>query len=712
MDETKINLLDEKCEKIEHVPGLKTHLFPHQQTIVKAMVDLENNTVLPYVDGTKKIRTFSGVLSEPVGSGKTLEVLSVILLQNTKLYITGMHMDNLIWFKKFKHVMTPTLIVVSSSVIDQWSHAIEQFTELKFFVVANMHTLTEFINMVHNKKINMYNVVLVKNGTIARIPNNFYRCYNYKTNEPLGRIYDVHDSCTFLQKHYIYTIIASMCNVCWSRVVIDDFDVIRLPQDSKIINSSFTWYISSTVKSRPVRSNTMRNIKDTSTLLLYQSSSCLDILKTEQIYNNFNIRNKMEFIQQSNKLSTPLCLVHVVPNKDNVLINALSGLGIPDINIITDMLNANAIADASERVGIKASSVVDIFEHILGKQYVLFKSSVEILNFIKSQKFITFSNLPEPPEESSYKKINLIALEPIEYNYPNIVQFLNRYEEKYEEIKKASSSIIERVRGNLLDGECPICLDDLTDEKEDIIIFKCCNIVVCGKCCFGVVFKKITDNVSCANCRSSLSVKDLVYLNNLDFKYDNLLNQFDEKNVSSVVLSSKTDTLCEKKTTETEVTKISSIMGILNSDHNGQEIKLNVKNMMVGPGRDETSSAKKVLIFGNYDGPLEELVAVASNLGFATLFLKGTHKQLTHIANKFNESEKNCILFINSMQHCSGLNLQTATELIFMHYIADSNVETQVIGRAQRLNRQNRLQVHYVVYENELTCMNAKESGN
>ena len=69
--------LDNSFQKIEIVPGLKTTLFPHQKTIVKAMVDLENNRNIKarYSNFKFDIKNTSGVLSEAVVSGKTIDIL-------------------------------------------------------------------------------------------------------------------------------------------------------------------------------------------------------------------------------------------------------------------------------------------------------------------------------------------------------------------------------------------------------------------------------------------------------------------------------------------------------------------------------------------------------------------------------------------------------------------------------------------------------------
>ena len=368
------------------------------------------------------------------------------------------------------------------------------------------------------------------------------------------------------------------------------------------------------------------------------------------------------------------------------------------------MLNANAINDAAEKIGIKTNTVIDIFEHVLGNHYDTFKDSVAMLNFInKNLENIEF--LPSPLNEETYKVSDLKNFKPIEYKYPNISCFLKKYKKEYLEIKNVSSNIIERVRINLQEGECPVCVNDLNDEKGDIVIFKCCNVVVCGKCCFGVIFKEGVYACKCANCRKEINIKELVYLNNLSFKYENLLTQLEEKNVESIVLSAPVNTLQDEKT---EITKLSTIIDILTSKCNGKRVKMDIKNILIGPGSMDVSAQKKILIFGSYDSSLEDLISKIKCLNFKLLFLNGSFKQLSEISDEFNSSENNCILFINSIKYCSGLNLQTATELIFTHYIAEANIESQVIGRAQRLNRQNCLQIHYVLYDNEAVRLNYK----
>ena len=55
---------------------------------------------------------------------------------------------------------------------------------------------------------------------------------------------------------------------------------------------------------------------------------------------------------------------------------------------------------------------------------------------------------------------------------------------------------------------------------------------------------------------------------------------------------------------------------------------------------------------------------------------------------------------LNAVNYGSGLNLQSATDIIIYHEL-NNELETQVIGRAQRLGRKEGLNVYYLFHENE-----------
>ena len=172
--------LDDSFSKINYVPGLKTTLYRHQRTIVKALLDLENN---------RKIDTSFGylqhtaiVLSEPVGSGKTIDILALILLSKKPkaipdimpIIMTNSQVNkrsNCIAYAlcKYKKYIRPTLIFVGVSVMKQWQHAIKRFTDLKVFSITDVRELRKLFILIENREINAYDIVLVKNGTCKGI---------------------------------------------------------------------------------------------------------------------------------------------------------------------------------------------------------------------------------------------------------------------------------------------------------------------------------------------------------------------------------------------------------------------------------------------------------------------------------------------------------------------------------------------------------------
>src|SRR3989304_5534464 len=82
-------LLSPKFFSAETPKGLKTQLYPHQKTLVKAILDreekryitvsLKKNLVGHLTNNPNILEYNSIVLSEPFGSGKTIIILAVIL---------------------------------------------------------------------------------------------------------------------------------------------------------------------------------------------------------------------------------------------------------------------------------------------------------------------------------------------------------------------------------------------------------------------------------------------------------------------------------------------------------------------------------------------------------------------------------------------------------------------------------------------------------
>lgn len=703
--------IDDTYKGIDEIYGLKTTLFPHQKPIVQAMVDAENHrkSTIKTSGGrysndaeTLSILNSASVLSEPVGSGKTIDIIALILSQKfPKAYPdigileviddvsshSRNHMMKSIVRRKFKNILFPTIIFAGVSVVDQWVEALDEFTSLRKFVVYHVRDLQLLIDMMASKKINNYDVVVVKNGKVTRpvkFPSFIKVEWKNKKRTP-----------------YIYNIISNLRNFCWARVVIDDFDTIKLPHNAGLINGLFTWYISSTRKSMTVSKPKNTQFRTTSDMLMYSNYGCGKIMENQLLFKCLNIRNKPEFIERTNKLPSPKFYAYVFKNPYDRYMELMGVIDNGQAYQIMEMLNGDAFETAAEAVGIKSTSVADIFQKILGEQFENYETSLKVLEFIEehedAKKRRPYSECEDP--EDTYTKKNLLEYRIPIYNYPGLRGLLTNTKEEYTEIRKKSGIAIQRVKSNISEGDCPICYIDLKDDEEDSVILKCCGVVVCSGCCFETIFPNKRMIGQCSNCRACLSIMHIIYLN----------SRFD---LDSIVKDRIQDDFGEDKKEEKEhpkkpQTKIEAMVDIINGvvPEGRKEVDVRIHNLMKGRGELPDGDIRKVLIFANYDETLRQIEKGLAKREIKFVRLAGGHSEITRISSAFRKSKENCVMIINSTKHCSGLNLQSATDLIFAHKIIDKNVESQVAGRIQRMGRLTQAKIHFFLYKNEFESM-------
>ena len=69
------------------------------------------------------------------------------------------------------------------------------------------------------------------------------------------------------------------------------------------------------------------------------------------------------------------------------------------------------------------------------------------------------------------------------------------------------------------------------------------------------------------------------------------------------------------------------------------------------------------------------------------------------LIERFKNNDIN-VLLLNTEYYGTGLNLQFATDIVLYHRFT-KEFEEQIIGRAQRMGRTTKLNVYYLMYENE-----------
>jgi SNF2 family DNA or RNA helicase len=702
--------LDENYATVDHVPGLKTTLYPHQKTSVHGMLEYENKRKFDLPNSSwdptsiVTINYNASVLSDPVGSGKTVNILALILLKALPralpdiIALKTQHSNRSVGFVKcrFKTLLTPTIIFVGASVMKQWENAIRTFTDLRSFSVNTVKELRLLFNMMSIGTLNRnYDIVLVKNGKITvpiELPNNIELHEKNKVGQP-----------------YIYNLLDN-CNVyCWARVVVDDFDTIGLPHNAGTVRGVFTWYVSSTRKPVSAKQTRLKETQLASQCLQRYSFGCNNTSNNHFMFNALNVRNRTDFIKSATQLPRPKYHVCLFTNPHNKYMSLMNSMGSDEVNRITEMLNGDAIGEAAAAAGVVTTSVADIFSTILGNKFNDYRTAGDIIEFIDYEQSDERKEARLPMDEcddpdARYGKKNLLEFEEIEYKYPGVNTLLKENYDNYTEIKKSSGLAIERVKSNIQHGSCPICRMDLSDSKDTVIV-KCCNAVFCGSCGFkgqglGDRYNRLS-NGHCANCRATLSIKDLIYIGADSFGLEDIVDEnfeyaeddeSDFKDPSAVKL---------------DRTKYDALIDIINgiAVHEDKRVDLHIPNMMKGDKSLPEAKIRKVLIFANFEETLKKVTDKLTKEKIKFWRLQGGIGEIDSISNTFTDCEETCALVINSTKHCSGLNLQTATDLVFAHRMMEQAVESQVAGRGHRLGRMSPLNIWYMLYDNEYSTL-------
>lgn len=732
--------LTAEFSRVDFVPGLKTTLYGHQQTAVMAMLQMElyrNFHIIPQKHKDPRntpepvcfVNFNCAVLSEPPGSGKTIEILSLILLSRVPKPMPDIRIFsrrdlglNSVTVK-YAEMFPTSIVICGASVLRQWLATIKLMTDLRVFCVVDVRGLREFFNLVESRRLSQYDVVLAKNGYVT-VPITL----------PGGQWFSPEDNKK--SRHICSAMAAALRNYCVSRVVIDDFDTIKLPACVQLINAYMTWYVSATRRAPHSRNHTSSTYLNSPVeeLINYHERT-LDIYNGMNLFQVVNVRNHPDHIKTTAQVPYPKYHVMQCTGGEARFVNLVNMIGNREI---MEMINADAVGEAAQRIGINTTSVSDVFAALLGTRFTTYKDAIEHIKFIEynvenADLRLPLSAHPDPPPHS-YGKTNLRNYDDIEYQYVGINILLKECHEEYKHLRDTNGKEIERVKDNLKHGACPVCTTDLqeVDNNIGIIVNKCCSATFCGSCGFRMQKEGV-----CVVCRQRVTMNSLIFIGE-DVKLDDIQEDNfepaepdadaadtqisntaahdtqDSNQVPSTPLTPYEQyraTHLEKAAQRREKpTKLEGLLDILYGFNGPYSMRadMHIPAMMKGACYLPDSPTRKVMVFANFEEAIGKIIKQLTDAHVKFWRLQGTVDEISRTAFDFNSCTETCVLVINSAKHCSGLNLQTATDHIFWHYIEDINVESQVIGRGQRLGRTSCLRVWYLCYDNEISrCKSA-----
>jgi SNF2 family DNA or RNA helicase len=237
-------------------------------------------------------------------------------------------------------------------------------------------------------------------------------------------------------------------------------------------------------------------------------------------------------------------------------------------------------------------------------------------------------------------------------NYQNTTDQENRLarlKERRDAISAKINSIKERISNT---STCCICFDEMLRK----CINKCCSNAFCFTC----IHRWLNTNRTCPLCKSVLNIADIYVVDN---EVNCPLHVEEDPNENS---------------THEKFSKLKNLQIILRNRRPGS----------------------KFLIFSNYENTFDKIAEKLQEDNIRHAYLKGNKYQIQSKVREYREGDLD-ILLVNASSYGSGLNLENTTDVVLFHK-CDTEIEKQVIGRAQRLGRTQQLNLWYLVHPNEI----------
>jgi hypothetical protein len=718
---------------IETPKNMKLELKLHQKRILYEMVEKEKFNERSS-DGINM-----GVIGDKVGSGKSIMLLALLTMHpeiknnmkySNKLNIEPPSHSYMCGFEyNPDYLISSNLIVVPHGIFNQWEKYIKDYTNLTLLSISTINQLNKHVIKHFIPKLSNYDIILVKS---TKFGDFMRRIYQYKEKDiscedSVNSVLKSH--CEFtkndliknldnMRSSFLNTLTGSYekfinslkdykkiinsidiegleknieakgnymlkkikkinCPI-FERVIIDEANSINLPNCPEAYGK-YNWFITSSVKELlfPFGKKDYSNNK-----IIINGINNIGFIKnifslnSRVAYSNFlshyYLKNKDTYVEGSFNLPDPITKKIECYTPKELLI--LKDVGLPEV---INALNAGDTKSAIEMVGCEISNQDSIIDSVLNKlnnEHVKLNLKInekknelnEIISYIgitqdsievmKNQVY-ELSNEELLNENSNSLEINgLITNATEELNkYKSkkytIKKIIDNSEKKREELEFKIESLKNRIN-DIVDKECPIC----TEKMENPALTKCCKNVLCFEC-ITTSLKYNKEKGKCPYCRSALKLSELTIIDiNSKFKKSE-----DKKTKKKIILP----------------TKLNTLISILKNKPDG-----------------------KFLIFSEFDNSFSEIISslMENNISYSKLQGSGGH--ITNIVDDFKKG-KIKVLMLNAKHYGSGLNLQMSTDIILYHRMT-KEMESQIIGRGQRLGRTEPLNISYLCFENEL----------
>jgi len=681
--------------------------------------------------------------ADPVGSGKTLVAIAVVAeiirryfrdncpkppVRHAMYAASGLGVYGHQVETTFRKYFGTALVFVPPSVVGSWERMFKNYMpDLRVYTVRNCTYLDEVFARYDNDTLDeYYDVILVKiseiTGTV-NVPERYQRIYNRMKRD------------TYMKAFQPFN------DKCWAAVVVDDFAELRsYPDLWDCIPALHQLWISSTnmlsdksytdmtheATTEHQRKRFANGHRTPYTKLRHFTESLAKSDKA-RLPIIMPVRNSLAAMQrEGNMFNINISIVSVNDPREK-LNHALWDIAKDEVANVLAHLNAGSVEGAARAAGCEPStSVSGIYKKMLGDIFDKWKEAKVIMEFLEFIEMTADDRQPPPSGYSGppYGMEQIKKNELPEYNFGYLPGLINRVRREKQEIIAKAEPKVRRFKEAMTDNSCPICTnafkgDDGAKSSATIVMYPCCSAVFC-ETCIADQFKthsRAAKSSSCPNCKAdNIKFNDIIIIKDSVMPLETLCGDVDLTQEEERQPADKTAEINEAE----DLAALNRLdkFGMVARIAMGRKllkqtpIYMNLGSVMTGKRTGPFRSYNKVLVFANYDESNDKMKADLDQKGIKNWKLEGTASQLDETAEMFNQYKGPCVLIVNAVRNCSGLNLQTATHVVFFHYLDNRPREQQVIGRGQRLGREDPLQVMFLCYPNEVDSLIRERSAS
>jgi len=444
-------------------------------------------------------------------------------------------------------------------------------------------------------------------------------------------------------KKYLSNINNDIDNILFSRMIIDEIDTIDIGKrtDISLLPCSFYWFISSNYENLFYPNGKRRTYLN----------SINDINNSNKMNNYENIKGFLHINYLKNFFSTfdkdkfSKIFLYNDPNwiKKSIQIPNILNLEYYATDILEDHIENLIKYGGCEKIVNYLNS--NDWEGLSNYTNCNVKNTKDLYEYLTNELEIQIENRKN---ELEYRKKIIVS----NNNQRELQENQNKIHKIEDQIKsfEIRKETLKNNIENVNNEECSICVSELNNP----VFVRCCFHHFCSECLMNYFISnknKHTDLSNCPLCRQEIK-KDMMFFVNDNFEKKGIF-VYENKNKFEILY---------------EIIK---------------QKKINTR----------------ILIFIDKISLYEKFITEFKQKDIPFNIFNGSIYKINNIIEKYNSGEIP-ILLLNASSYGTGLNLQNTTDIILFNRM-DRCLESQIIGRAQRIGRNTQLKIHYIMYRNE-----------